>query len=52
MSSEADLARSGAVSGWQAMLKSAAPDAGAHPLAAIVTPGSWDAGTTSRRHAE
>jgi hypothetical protein len=51
MSSEANLARSGAVSGRQAMLKSAAPDA-AHPLAAIVTANSWDAGTTSRRHAK
>jgi hypothetical protein len=52
MSSEADLARSEAVPGRQAVLKSAAPDAGAHPLAAIVTPSSCDAGTTSRRHAE
>jgi hypothetical protein len=52
MASEADLARSGTVSGWQAMLTSAAPEAGARPLAAIVTPISWDAGTTSRRHAE
>ena len=51
MASEADLARSGAISGWQAMLKSAAPAAGARPLAANVTSSSWDAGTTSRRHA-
>ena len=51
MSSEADLARSWAVSGRRAVLKSAAPDAGARPLATIVTSSSWDAGTT-RRHAE
>jgi hypothetical protein len=52
MSSEADLVRSGAVSGWRAVLKPAAPDAGAHPLEAIVTSNSRDAGTTSRRHAK
>jgi hypothetical protein len=52
MSGEANLGRSGAVSGWQAVLKSAPPDAGARPLTAVVTSSSWDAGTTSRRHAE
>ena len=51
MSSEANLARSGTISGWQAGLRSAAPDAGDRPLAAIVTSSSWVAGTTSRRHA-
>jgi hypothetical protein len=48
MSIEADLTRPGTGSGPRAVLGSAAPGR----LVASAILGFWDAGTTSRRHAE
>jgi hypothetical protein len=48
MSIEADLARSDGSSGLRAVPRSGRPV----PLAAIAIFSFWEAGTTSRRHAE
>jgi len=48
MSIEADLARSDASSGLRAVLGSGRPV----PLAAVAIFSFWEAGTTSRHHAE